>query len=103
MPELSSQDTYNKVYQRAVQVRKIISRFRFCLLFSSISIITLVEYHILSVNVLFLILSTNLVYYNLLITFYKNIFISNIKQITIKWKIQPAAIWKKLQMKPVKI
>ena len=34
-----------------------------------------IQFHILSVNVLFFILSTNLVYYNLSITFYNNIHI----------------------------
>ena len=66
---------YNKVSQKAVQGRKLLSRFRYCSLFSFISIITLVEYHILSVNDLFFIASTNLVYYNISVTFYNNIHI----------------------------
>ena len=46
--------TYNKVSQRAVRKRKLITRFRYCSIFSLFGIIALVEYHISSMMFYFL-------------------------------------------------
>ena len=68
MPELSSQDIHTTTSRKKVNIT-----FPYGLLFSFILIITLVEYRILSVNVLSFTASTNLVYYSLSVTFYNNV------------------------------